>query len=104
MVYNPASGYYFIRGFERLRELKQIKNRASVILNRKDLKTIQAFIDAALTGRLIRNQEYFWVKGKVRFRRAAFTIKDNANTLVKVDPDQLNPDTLDSPIILSPSI
>jgi len=86
LVYNPKSGYYFIRGFERLRTIHGIKDRTSVLLYRHQLSDIQAFIDTALIGQVIQNQEYYWVKGKERFRRAALTMKDNANTLVVVDP------------------
>ncbi len=85
LVYNQKSGYYFIRGFERLRIIHGLKDKTSVIFYYNFITSIQSFIDTALIGQLIRNQEYYWVKGRRKFRRAAYTMKDNANTLVKVD-------------------
>lgn len=91
LVFNPKSGYYFFRSFDRLRTIIKAKDRASIILYCEDFSKINSLIDTALIGQVIRNQEYFWVKGKKNFRRAAFTMKDNANTLVKVDETKKPP-------------
>jgi len=85
LVYNPKSGYYFISSFERFRRAQQLKDRTSVILFFDKFSTIQSFIDTAVIGQLIRNQEYFWLNGKIKFRRPAIRKSDIANTAIQVD-------------------
>jgi len=64
LTYNPKSGYYFVRSFDKFREIHKIKDRTSVIFLYHHFGAIQSFIDAAIIGHLIKKQEYFWEKGK----------------------------------------
>ena len=58
--HNPVSGYYFIRGWERIQNIEKIDHvgRSCAILEISDLCNLKEFLFAAMTQKLIRYKRY----------------------------------------------
>jgi hypothetical protein len=58
--YNPDSGYYFIRGWERIQFIEKIDHagRSCAIIEISDLNNLKEFLFAAVTQKLIRYKRY----------------------------------------------
>ena len=55
--YNPKSGYYFIRGFDRIRILDGFTRRTGVEYETKGIRYFKAFCIGAIIGYLVNNQK-----------------------------------------------
>lgn len=58
--FNNITGYYFIRGFDRLRIEYNYKSRQAVTLQYHDLRVLKAFLVAAIIGSKVNLQKYYW--------------------------------------------
>ncbi|RPD50639.1 hypothetical protein [Paracnuella aquatica] len=71
--YNPASGYYFIRGFHYIRLIHKINNRQGVIFNAFNLNNIKVFVYGVLISAIVIGQFHSAEKDAKRKSRTATT-------------------------------
>ena len=55
--YNPKSGYYFIRSFDRVKEIQNLNYRSAAEFDPKEIKKFKAFIIGAVIGYLVNSQK-----------------------------------------------
>ena len=55
--YNPQSGYYFIRGFDRVKKIENLNYRTAAEFDPKEIKKFKAFIIGAVIGYLVNSQK-----------------------------------------------
>jgi len=55
--YNPKSGYYFIRGFDRVKEIQNLDYRTAAEFDPKEIKQFKAFIIGSVIGYLVNSQK-----------------------------------------------
>lgn len=55
--YNPKSGYYFIRGFDRVKEIENLDYRSAAEFDPKEIKQFKAFIIGVVIGYLVNSQK-----------------------------------------------
>jgi len=55
--FNPKSGYYFIRGFDKVKEIQNLNYRTAAEFDPKEIKNLKAFIIGALIGYLVNSQK-----------------------------------------------
>lgn len=54
--YNPKSGFYFIRGFDRLNEAFKIQTRTTAECDIRDIDKVQSFCMGAVCGYIVKDQ------------------------------------------------
>lgn len=70
--YNPASGYYFIRGFDFIRKTLQIKSRKAAIFDYREVDLLaEGFLSGALICEQIKAQQYYWEVSQRRQAKSA---------------------------------
>jgi len=79
IIYNPASGYYFISSFERIRMALGLKKRRAVKMYFGDLKEFKAFCAGTIISINIKNQQYRSLVRKSKRERSASKKEDEAN-------------------------
>lgn len=74
--HNKKSGYYFIRGFEKIRTYFDFKSRTGAEFETKDITKFKAFIAGAVIGYLVSQQKRReWVSERKKWRSNQLTHK-----------------------------
>ncbi|HSZ32004.1 MAG TPA: hypothetical protein VK772_01770 [Puia sp.] len=78
--YNTNSGYYFVKSFNRLQLMLDLKKRRAVKMNYGDLGNFKAFATGALVSINIKHQKYASFLNKKKRKRFASHKADEART------------------------
>ena len=64
--YSTASGIYFLRGKDYIRQLHEFRSRQGVEVTPKDLSHFQVFLAAVIIGKEVNDQRFYWDVAKRR--------------------------------------